>query len=229
MFERLSLLNICKALTLVFILTLFDTSSLFHSLIRASTEKESLTSGNTTLDSRLVIQPPNASTQNITRHKNDQNRSSIINKHNVIEAGKQITLNIVRNIKKKIDLVQNYTKNVILKIIDQILNLLIPKRKQKIFQNNLLNSDINDNNNISFPISWGNIAVSDKEKINLKILHKKREKINDNKYDKNEYKNDKKYSNLSPWIYNATTTDFLRFLRFKNGHVEEAWKAIIGE
>lgn len=63
------------------------------------------------------------------------------------------------------------------------------------------------------PKSWGGLAVTEKEKVSLLILHKQRLAAQDNNGD-------------STWLRNATPTDLLRFLRTRGGDPTAAWKMI---
>ena len=83
---------------------------------------------------------------------------------------------------------------------------------------NLFSRRIQNKNNLLqpafiLPSTWGGCVVTEKEKNSLRLLNEKRLKT--------------EYSNcISPWLKNAVACDFLRFLRVKNGDVEEAWKMI---
>jgi hypothetical protein len=67
------------------------------------------------------------------------------------------------------------------------------------------------------PVSWGGLAVTEKEKISLKSLHERRLAVAiDSLVDK-----------TSPWLHKASSTDLLRFLRVKNGDEDEGFKMIL--
>jgi hypothetical protein len=63
------------------------------------------------------------------------------------------------------------------------------------------------------PHSWGGISVTEKERLALIFLDEKRTSVDS-------------IHGLSPWLKTATGTDFLRFLRVKNGDQNEAWNMI---
>ena len=63
------------------------------------------------------------------------------------------------------------------------------------------------------PKSWGGLAVTEKEKASLLILHKQRLAAQNNNVD-------------STWLQTATPTDLLRFLRTRGGDPTAAWKMI---
>ena len=66
------------------------------------------------------------------------------------------------------------------------------------------------------PKTWNGLSVTEKERVALHTLHAKRAATVTNKV-----------SGLSPWIQTASSTEFLRFLRHRNGNIDEAWMKII--
>lgn len=66
----------------------------------------------------------------------------------------------------------------------------------------------------SYPISYGGSLTTEKEKEGLDFLDTERRSI-------------KIHGDISPWLHSATITDLLRFLRARNGNVEEAFKNIM--
>ena len=66
------------------------------------------------------------------------------------------------------------------------------------------------------PKTWNGLTVTEKERVALHTLHAKRLATVASKT-----------SGMSPWIQTASSTEFLRFLRHRNGNVDEAWTKII--
>ena len=64
------------------------------------------------------------------------------------------------------------------------------------------------------PSTWGGVPVTEKERVTLLSINERRLTI-------------ESMSGVSPWLKSATATDFLRFLRVKNGNEEDAWKMIV--
>lgn len=64
------------------------------------------------------------------------------------------------------------------------------------------------------PTTWGGIKVTENERKSLTLLNKKR--LDSIKTEK-----------ISQWLCGATGTDFLRFLRVKNGNVDDAYNMIL--
>ena len=69
-------------------------------------------------------------------------------------------------------------------------------------------------NTAPYPVSYGGCITTEKEKAGLDFLDSERRLINIQ-------------GDISPWLHSATSTDLLRFLRARNGNVEEAFKSIM--
>lgn len=117
----------------------------------------------------------------------------------------------VNHIKRKSSISQLFKK--IRDILKNIKNFIpnIVKRLRKPNLDNIANNVQTNDAEFVYPKSWGDISVTEKEKISLLFLYNK---CNNEKRD-------------NPWLEAATSTDLLRFLRHKNGNCEEAYKSLL--
>ena len=89
-----------------------------------------------------------------------------------------------------------------------------PKKQYNIFSRRNQINDVSTHPVFVLPTVWGDLTVTEKEKLSLVALNERRMKVDS-------------MPGLSPWLKKATATDFLRFLRVKNGNEEESWAMII--
>ena len=67
------------------------------------------------------------------------------------------------------------------------------------------------------PKTWNGLIVTENERLALHTLNTKRLVLVASKTS----------GGISPWIQTASSTEFLRFLRHRNGNIDEAWTKII--
>ena len=103
--------------------------------------------------------------------------------------------------------------SIFTKIRDGSSNETNAKNHYNFFSRRLQNKNLPLLNAFILPVSWGGSVVTEKERGSLLLLNEKR-------------LNTVLSHGVSPWLKKALATDFLRFLRAKNGNVEEAWKMI---
>ena len=103
--------------------------------------------------------------------------------------------------------------SIVTKIRDSSSKETSPKYQYNFFSRRIQNKNLTLSPAYILPLSWGGSVVTEKERSSLLLLNGKRlDTVTSH--------------GVSPWLKNASATDFLRFLRAKNGDVEEAWKMI---